>query len=35
MSYSNSWQQLSYTLAASQSYDAGLNSDRRVYLYFT
>ncbi|WP_438334591.1 fimbrial biogenesis outer membrane usher protein [Edwardsiella tarda] len=35
VSYSNSWQQLSYTLAASQSYDAGLNSDRRVYLYFT
>lgn len=35
VSYSNGWQQLSYTLAASQTYDQGLNSDRRIYLYFT
>ncbi|ELM3723932.1 fimbria/pilus outer membrane usher protein [Edwardsiella piscicida] len=35
VSYSNSWQQLSYTLAASQTYDQGLNSDRRFYFYFT
>ncbi|QPR27578.1 fimbria/pilus outer membrane usher protein [Edwardsiella hoshinae] len=35
VSYSNNWQQLNYTLAASQTYDQGMNSDRRFYLYFT
>ncbi|MXU17370.1 fimbria/pilus outer membrane usher protein, partial [Escherichia coli] len=35
LSYSNSWERLSYTLSVSQTYDEDNREDRRINLYFS
>ncbi|MHC5690512.1 fimbria/pilus outer membrane usher protein, partial [Escherichia coli] len=35
LSYTNSWERLSYTLSVSQTYDEDNSEDRRINLFFS